>query len=209
MISHPRVSFGMSFQQKLLVGVLALAATVSLSAQTITSAGANYDAADGLIEWSFILDEQTATDTITHMVLGFTDGAGVPDVFWDFLSNVTINSNTFHATKLDVWTDGGSGTSYLEANFNSPIVLGGSSATHNFSFLTGGTNGLGNTTSFFISLYSGGPATQNMTLDGSLVATISGFGVGTADLTAVPEPSTYALLAGLAMMGFVALRRRG
>ncbi|MCF3650080.1 hypothetical protein [Synoicihabitans lomoniglobus] len=191
-----------------LVGALVLTGAASLSAQSIISAHADYDVADGLIEWSFVLDEDLSTATVTHLVLGFDDGSGVPGIFWDDVAHVTVHSSTFHVTKEDVWPDSGAGISYLELNFNSPFTLGGASATHSFNYQTSGTNGLANSANFFVSLYADGPATQNVSLDGSLVATLSGFGTTATDLSAVPESSAAAIWAGLAVVGFAGVRRR-
>ncbi len=192
--------------------MLACALALSLRAQpiTITSATYTYDTADVLVRWNFTLDEGSFSGSITHMVLGF-DGPddSAPPVFWDNVTNVTLHSSTFAITKVDVWPDDIPGRSYLEVTFNTPFSFDGNGTTFNFDYLFGGINNLGNAGSvtFFVALRNGN-ASQNASLDGVLVAS-NDFQVGVAgDLTAVPEPATYALFAGFIVLGLVASRRR-
>jgi hypothetical protein len=185
------------------IGVLASLWTVSLTAQSITAASATYNPGTGSINWTFTLDEESSSAVLTHLVLGFDGPNALPDVFWDNVSNVSVSSGAYAVSKVDVWPDQANGISYLELDFDSTIALGGASGTYEFNYVTGGTQNLGNTADFFVSLYANGPANVNASLDGSLVATISGFST-----SAVPEPSTYAALLGLSALGLAGWRRR-
>ena len=193
---------------RFLLGLLAGVSALSLNGQTITSASYTYDTADVLVQWSFTLDEGSYSGSVGHIVLGFdgTDGLS-PPVAWNSVANVILHSSSFAVTKVDVWTDNGPGRSYLELNLNSPLALDGNNTTFNFSLLTGGINNLGNAPSvtFFVDLRNGA-ASMNAGLDGTLIASSNTAG-SSGNLTAVPEPATYALLAGVAMLGFVAARR--
>lgn len=191
------------------LGILAGALALSARGQTITDPIHTYDVADGLVQWTFNFNEGSSTSTISHLVLTFDGTDAIPPaVAWNSLSNVTIFSSSVAVTKGDVWTSTPLGQSYLELNLASPIVLDGNSSTFSFSFLTGGINNLNNAPSvtFLVDLRSG-VASTNAGLDGASIAFNNNAGNG-GNLTAVPEPATYALLAGLAMLGFAMVRRR-
>ncbi len=176
---------------------------------TIESGSVQYDAADHLVAWTFSLNEFGTSTTLTHLVFGFDDGNTYPaDVYWDDLANITVSSSTFTATKFDAWPDAGEGKSYLEVVFDTPIVLNGDSATFSFNYLTGGALQLSNPTGFFVSLYSGGDAVKNMTVEGTLVATLTGLSSAATDLSAIPEPASLALGLGVMGLGMGAWRRR-
>lgn len=186
-------------------GILAAA----LPGQTIVSPTYTYDTADGLVEWSFTLNEGAFSGSVTHLVLGFDGTDGLPPaVFWNSLGSVTIDASSHGVTKVDVWTDSAPGRSYLELSLNTPFSLDGNSTTFPISFLTGGIQNLANagSVSFFVELRNG-TAVQNAGLDGALVVQNSQAGVP-GDLTAVPEPATCALAAGMAGLALAALRRR-
>lgn len=194
---------------RLLLGLLAGISALSLPGQTITSVSYTYDTADVLVQWTFTLDEGAySSSNVGHIVLGFDGPDGSPPpVAWVGVGDVTVNSSSFAVTNVDVWTDSGPGRSYLELNLNTPLVLDGNGTTFNFSLLTGGINNLGNAPSatFFVELRSG-TALMNAGLDGALIVSNNIAG-SPADLTAVPEPATYALFAGVAMLGFALVRR--
>ncbi len=194
---------------RLLLALLAGVSAFSLKGQTITSVSHTYDTADVLVQWTFTLDEGAYSSlNVGHLVLGF-DGPDTfaPPVAWQGVGDVTVYSSSFGVTNVDVWTDSGPGRSYLELNLNTPLVLDGNGTTFSFSLLTGGINNLGNAPSatFFVELRSG-TALMNAGLDGSLIAT-SNLAGSPGNLTAVPEPATYALIAGLAMFGLALVRR--
>lgn len=193
---------------RLLLGLLAGVSALSLKGQTITSVSYTYDTADVLVQWSFTLDEGSYSGSVGHLVLGLDGPDGSPPpVAWDSVFNVILHSGTPAVTKVDVWTDSTPGRSYLELNLNTPLVLDGNGTTFNFSFLTGGINNLGNAPSatFFVEFRSG-TAAQNAGLDGSLVVFNNTAG-SPGNLSAVPEPATYALVAGFAVLGFALVRR--
>lgn len=193
---------------RLLLGLLASVSALSLNGQTITSVSYIYDTADVLVQWSFTLDEGSYTGSVGHLVLGFDGPDGSPPpVAWDSVFNVVLHSGSPAVTKVDVWTDSGPGRSYLELNLGSPLTLDGNGTTFNFSILTGGINNLGNapTATFFVDLRTGS-AEVNPSLQG--ISVISNNAAGSSgNLTAVPEPSAYALLAGGAMLGIAVARR--
>lgn len=192
-----------------MLALLAGVSTLALKGQTITSVSHTYDTADGLVHWSFTLDEGAFSSlNVGHIVLGFDGIDGLPPpVAWQGVGDVTVYSSSFSVSKVDVWTDSGPGRSYLELNLNTPLVLDGNGTTFSFSLLTGGINNLGNAPSatFFVELRSGS-ALMNAGPDGNLIVTNSIAG-SSGDLSAVPEPSTYALVAGVAMLGFALVRR--
>lgn len=193
---------------RLLLGFLVGVSALSAHGQTITSASYTYDTAEVLVQWSFTLDEGSYSGSVGHLVLGFDGPDGfAPPVAWDSVFNVMLHSSSPAVTKVDVWTDSGPGRSYLELNLGSPLTLDGNNTTFNFSFLTGGINNLGNAPSatFFVELRTG-TALMNAGLDGTIIASNNVAG-SPGNLTAVPEPATYALLAGVAMFGFAAVRR--
>ena len=75
-------------------------------------------------------------------------------------------------------------------------------ATGESSILTG--NSLADANSF-----PGGFATSEFTRENAYLATsLTGGGISMNEAIAIPEPSTYAVLSGLAMLGFAAYRRR-
>lgn len=193
---------------RLLLGLLAGVSALSLNGQTITSVSYTYDTADVLVQWNFTLNEGAYSGSVGHLVLGF-DGPDVspPPVAWDSVFNVILHSSSPAVTKIDVWTDSGPGRSYLELNLNTPLVLDGNGTTFNFSLLTGGINNLGNAPSvtFFVDFRSGSAA-MNAGLDGTSIIFNNTAG-SSANLTAVPEPATYALFAGFAMLGLALVRR--
>lgn len=193
---------------RLLLGLLAGISALSLHGQTITSVSYTYDTADVLVQWSFTLDEGSYSGSVGHLVLGFDGTDGMPPpVAWVGVGDVTVYSGSPAVTKVDVWTDSTPGRSFLELNLGSPLTLDGNNTTFTFSFLTGGINNLGNAPSatFFVELRSG-TALMNAGLDGSLVVSNNIAG-SPANLTAVPEPATYALMAGAAVLGFALVRR--
>lgn len=192
-----------------MLALLAGVSTLALKGQTITSVSYTYDTADVLVQWSFTLNEGAYSSfNVGHIVLGFDGTDGLPPpVAWQGVGDVTVYSSSFGITNVDVWTDSTPGRSYLELNLNTPLVLDGNGTTFNFSILTGGINNLGNapTATFFVELRSGS-ALMNAGLDGNLIVTNILAG-SSGDLSAVPEPSTYALVAGFAVLGLALVRR--
>jgi len=177
--------------------------------QTVVSPSYTYDTADGLVEWSVTLNEGSFSGSVTHLVLGFDGADGFPPpVFWNSLGGVTLHNSSHGVTLFDVWTDSTPGRSYLELGLNTPFSLDGNSSTFAVTFLTSGIQNLSNagTVSFFVEFRSG-TVLQNASLDGALVAQNSQAG-GAGDLTAVPEPSTYALFAGTVALGLATWWRR-
>ena len=183
-----------------LVAALILAGSVSLQAQTITGFGSG----DFLInDANSIFDIGTSpVQTSTNVTFSGVDGGtgfyvvlNTP-VFvgfsWLPQLTATVNVANTNAFGLEVFdTDGGSVA--FDGYWSSFTTGASSTVTLQFTSYSG-FNG----TAAAVLLSTGGTGqTLNVTFD---QLTVPG--------AAIPEPSTYAALSGIAVLGFVAYRRR-
>ncbi len=124
----------------------------------------------------------------------------------------------------------GSGTqnSYNIVSSNNELVTGSASAINSgslylspnsgqdrlgigFNFLTAATTtltGNGSSDTFSYSGLSAGSKDNLAAADGQSLSLAEGSGFSNLQVSVVPEPSSYALLGGLATLGFIATRRR-
>lgn len=175
-----------------------VAVTCSLSAQTITGFGTGDS-------FSASPNGFTATPGVSAYAISGTEGA---DFFASLPAAVsvsdfatkkleltgTITANPGTAVNIELFDDNGDSAVYK--GFWSSFTLNtASTADLAFDSFTGAFNG--NITGFLLS-----------TAPGTATITISLDNLSAVSAVVVPEPSTYASLAGVVVLGFVAYRRR-
>lgn len=101
-------------------------------------------------------------------------------------ANLTLGNNTSIGDLATLTFDSGSST--ISLNFSGTETLGAVYDSVTSTFLSAGTYDAAQLNTFF--------GSSNFS------------GIGSISISAVPEPATYAALAGLAILGFAALRRR-
>lgn len=152
---------------------------------------------------------------------GYTFAVGSFESFTPSTSNMTdwlINFTALGSVNWDETFTNYSGSADL-ANNNAPFTNGtqGYVWGYNTQTIAPGTEWILLTNTNWTYPISGSTPTVNWDASDVGTITILGFLAGslganpylqTANVTAVPEPSTYAFMAGLAMLGFVWFRRR-
>lgn len=108
---------------------------------------------------------------------------------WYQLSATTTNTGSTFQTTLSLQNYGASGTTLT----GSPISIGASDNS-------GGT--LFGTNSIYVGIYGGGG------IQGGFGADFQTLAIDNFSVSAIPEPSTYAVIAGAAMLGLAVWRRR-
>lgn len=183
-----------------LVAALILAGSVSLQAQTITGFGSG-DFLFNDPNSSFDIGTSPVQTSSNITFSGVDGGTGFYVVLnapvsvgfeWFPELTATLNVANANAFGIEVFdTEGGSVA--FEGNWSSFTTGASSTVVLGFSSLSG-FNG----TAAAVLMSTGGTGqTLNVTLD---QLTVPG--------AAIPEPSTYAALSGIAVLGFVAYRRR-
>lgn len=183
---------------KYLLTVAFAAVTCSLSAQTITGFGTG----DG---FTASPNGFTATPSVGAYAISGTEGS---DFFGTLPATVTITSFTTKKLQLTGTISANPGSAInielFDTNGDSAVYKGfwssftlntASTADLAYDSFTGAFNG--DVTGFILS-----------TAPGTATITISLDSLSAVSAVAVPEPSTYASLAGVAALGFVAYRRR-
>ncbi|CAM2953766.1 beta strand repeat-containing protein [Rariglobus hedericola] len=166
--------------------------SISVSGGTLTSSIANVNLGTGGVSVS----NGGTIDTRGSAIGSFTLAAGQ-----DFMSNGgTLKFDLDTTSSLDQIKGSGAGSSFNLTNTSLTLNL--------ISWNVGDYN---NSYSLFSGFIDSG-SVSGVTITGydttNWVASLSNTGVLSFSASAVPEPSTYAMLAGAAMLGFAALRRR-
>ncbi|MES2583348.1 MAG: PEP-CTERM sorting domain-containing protein [Pseudomonadota bacterium] len=161
----------------------------------------------GTFSTDFYSSAADASATISFDLAGYASLDGLnayQDLFTLSINNVVLGSGSFNlgggGSDFFTWTPGHSGT-YV----NSPYVAWGG-GTVSFSGVVFGLNAGVNTVAFQYIPVQAGPQGTGDESWGINQATVSS---NVATISAVPEPETYAMmLAGLALMGTIARRRK-